>query len=320
MSIDGFSQAEIINLTSQYGTVTYVYAAAITLVVYDSLILFRREVNYIYRASPLLVKWIYILIKVIGLTIFLLDFFTYYTWHKHPMLCWVRQWIAGFLFEVSYTAIIKTLLVLRLRALYRNSRGVTIILYLATALEVMSTTYAFLMAGLNIQWYTVTPAPVPGCPLGPQNQMSHFHSPIVAWGTRVASSSLEILLLLISLYRNLRGSKNSFRGGWTLTKQIAPVLYVFYRDGTLFYIPVFGLSIFGFVAAFDTRLSAQIPCANWEAWLAIAYYIAGTRLILNIRSAGLKFTMSMISQPISALGFNNESSSTESGDGHLGLY
>ncbi|KAF9448711.1 hypothetical protein P691DRAFT_775198 [Macrolepiota fuliginosa MF-IS2] len=305
MSIDGFSQVEIVNLTSQYGTVTYVYAAAITLVVYDSLILFRREVNYIYRASPLLVKWIYILIKVIGLTIFLLDFFTYYTWHKRPM--------------VSYTAIIKTLLVLRLRALYQNSRGVTIILYLATALEVMSTTYAFLMAGLNIQWYTVAPAPVPGCPLGPQNQMSHFHSPIVAWGTRVASSSLEILLLLVALYRNLRGPKNCFLEGWKHTKQIAPVLYVFYRDGTLFYIPVFGLSIFGFVAAFDTHLSAQIPCANWEAWLAIAYYIAGTRLILNIRSAGLKFTMTMISQPISSLGFNNGSSSTESGDDHLGL-
>ncbi|KAF9451850.1 hypothetical protein P691DRAFT_301268 [Macrolepiota fuliginosa MF-IS2] len=207
---------------------------------------------------------------------------------------------------------------MRLRALYRNHRGVTIVLCIATAIELMSTTYAYIMAGLNIQWFTIAPDPVPGCTLSPQNQMSHFHSPVIAWSTRLASNGLELLLLLVGLYRSLKVSEVHFQGGWARMKQLAPVLYVVYRDGTMFYIPVFSLSAIGFIASIDTSLTAQLSCANWEAWLAIAYYICGTRLILNIRSAGMKFTTSMITHHVSTLAFNH-GSSTDLDEKHTGL-
>ncbi|KAF9451851.1 hypothetical protein P691DRAFT_301315 [Macrolepiota fuliginosa MF-IS2] len=84
MSIDGFTPAEISNITSQYRIITYTYAAAITLVVYDSLILFRREVDYIYSGPRSLVKWIYVLVKMMGLIMFSHDFFTYFTTHNEP--------------------------------------------------------------------------------------------------------------------------------------------------------------------------------------------------------------------------------------------
>ncbi|KAF9451847.1 hypothetical protein P691DRAFT_806506 [Macrolepiota fuliginosa MF-IS2] len=144
--------------------------------------------------------------------------------------------------------------------------------------------------------------------------MNFFHPPAVAWSARLVTNSLELLLLLIGLYRSLKDSRYHFQKGQMRMRQIAPVLYVFYRDGTMFYIPVFGLSAFGFIASFDAHINAQLQaCANWEAWLAIAYYICGTRLILNIRSAGMKFTTSMITQHISSLVFDR-GSSVESDD------
>ncbi|KAJ3554021.1 hypothetical protein NP233_g12511 [Leucocoprinus birnbaumii] len=122
----------------------------------------------------------------------------------------------------------------------------------------------------------------------------------------LTTKGFELILLLVRLQRTLSGSHEHFHKGWKRLQQIAPVLYVFYRDGTMFYLPVFGLSIFGFVAAFDTTITARLTCANWEAWLGIAYYICGTRLILNIRSAGIKFTTSMLTQQISTLAFKQE--------------
>ncbi|KAF7768679.1 hypothetical protein Agabi119p4_7922 [Agaricus bisporus var. burnettii] len=107
-----------------------------------------------------------------------------------------------------------------------------------------------------------------------------------------------------------------FRDGWARMRQAAPLLYVFYRDGTIFYIPLCALSIFGFAATL-TRLTREFTCSNWEAWLGITYYIVGTRLILNIRQAGLKFSTSMFTgqgQELSSLVFSPDRESTMEGD------
>ncbi|KAF9451843.1 hypothetical protein P691DRAFT_772798 [Macrolepiota fuliginosa MF-IS2] len=315
MSIEGFSQAEIVSAVADTQPVTYTYTAAIALVVYDSLILLRREVNYIYRGSHSLIKWIYVLVRASGLLIFLINFFKSQAHNSFvktddEIRCWVRQWVAGFFFQIVYTAIIKTLLVLRLRALYRNKKEVTIVLCFTTIVELLSTTYAYIMTGLNMQQYVRSPAPVPGCPTQPTNQLHHFRAPTVVWGTRLMSNSLELVFLFIGLYHSLKETDHSFYRGWKRLKQLAPTLYVFYRDGTIFYIPIFALSLFGFISAFTT-ISERITCANWEAWLAVVYYVSGTRLILNIRSTKFKFTTSMMTQQMSTLAFDSAGSDSE---------
>ncbi|KAF5348488.1 hypothetical protein D9756_009606 [Leucocoprinus leucothites] len=237
--IDGFSDAEIVKAISQAQPVNYTYVAAITLMAYDSLILFSRETRYIYRNSTshqvdLHPRQTDRMVDVHTRLCYIFDTArgTYTL-----KLCRARQWISGFFFEVGYTAIIKTLLVLRLRAFYQNDKWVTIILCLTTAIELLSTTYAYIMTGLNIHWYLRVPSPIPGCPLRAGNKMSYFRSPTVAWATRLASNSLELLLLLFGLQRTLSTSNEHFHKGWQRMKQLAPVLYVFYRDGTMFYLP-----------------------------------------------------------------------------------
>ncbi|KAF7768678.1 hypothetical protein Agabi119p4_7921 [Agaricus bisporus var. burnettii] len=151
--------------------------------------------------------------------------------------CFVRQWVSGFLFEIVDTAVIKTLLVLRLRAFYGNNKSVTAILILATAVELMSTTYAYVLAGVNLQQFIASPGPIPGCQLRPGNFLHHYRSPTVVWATRLTSNSLELILLLFGLYRSLQANGSYFRNGWAQIRQAAPLLYVFYRDGTILYIP-----------------------------------------------------------------------------------
>ncbi|XP_006462946.1 hypothetical protein AGABI2DRAFT_119780 [Agaricus bisporus var. bisporus H97] len=230
--------------------------------------------------------------------------------------CFVRQWVSGFLFEIVDTAVIKTLLVLRLRAFYGNNKSVTAILILATAVELMSTTYAYVLAGVNLQQFIASPGPIPGCQLRPGNFLHHYRSPTVVWATRLTSNSLELILLLFGLYRSLQANGSYFRNGWAQIRQAAPLLYVFYRDGTIFYIPLCALSIFGFAATL-TRLTRELTCSNWEAWLGITYYIVGTRLTLNIRQAGLQFTKSMLTghgQKLSSLVFSPDREATLEGD------
>ncbi|EKM79658.1 hypothetical protein AGABI1DRAFT_107065 [Agaricus bisporus var. burnettii JB137-S8] len=72
--------------------------AAITIVIYDSLILLHRELE----GRQTVIKWIYVLIKLTGLIIFGLNFVAFLvppqtltnaSWELQ--LCFVRHWIAG---------------------------------------------------------------------------------------------------------------------------------------------------------------------------------------------------------------------------------
>ncbi|KAF7768681.1 hypothetical protein Agabi119p4_7924 [Agaricus bisporus var. burnettii] len=240
MLVQGYTQDAIVALYSQAAAVKYTNVAAITIVIYDSLILLHRELEYVYRGRQTVIKWIYVLIKLTGLIIFGLNFVAFLV---PPQTltglsrCFVRHWIAGFFFEIVYTAVIKTLLVLRLRALYGNNKSVTVLLCVATVVELIGTTYAYMFTGLNLQRFVASPAPVPGCTLKPGAHLRLYRSLTLVWATRFASNSFELVLLLYGLYQSLKETGSYFRKGWARTKEVAPILYVFYRDGTFFYIP-----------------------------------------------------------------------------------
>ncbi|KXN84339.1 hypothetical protein AN958_12754 [Leucoagaricus sp. SymC.cos] len=213
---------------------------------------------------------------------------------------------AGFL-EIIFTGAIKILLVLRLRALYHNkkydcSKQEFSVSLVYSHPRLQSTIYGYFIVGLDLQEHIASPSPIPGCPLRATSQLKHFRAPILLW----CRLCLELSLLLVGLFRSLTdASHNDFRKGWSYMKQVAPLLYIYYRDGTLFYIPL-GISTFGFAATL-VNFTERINCSDWEAWLAIVYYITGTRLIMNLRKAGVKFTTSVASTPkISTLAFHHE--------------
>ncbi|XP_006462947.1 hypothetical protein AGABI2DRAFT_179521 [Agaricus bisporus var. bisporus H97] len=240
MSVQGYTQSAIVAAYSKAVPVEYTYVAAITIVLYDSLILFNREVEYIYKygcphwGRQTLIKWIYLLIKLTGLTIFVISDTT------------------------------------------SNTHGISC----GSGLLVYSTHFAITC----ILWKQQIRLPVE---------------------TRKPPSSLSVSDggMGDKIY-NLKANGSYFRDGWARMRQAAPLLYIFYRDGTIFYIPSQYIRIRSHI---DTAYS---PVHLFKLG-------SGTRLILNIRQAGLKFSTSMFTgqgQELSSLVFSPDRESTMEGD------
>ncbi|KAJ3557937.1 hypothetical protein NP233_g11611 [Leucocoprinus birnbaumii] len=80
-------------------------------------------------------------------------------------------------------------------------------------------------------------------------------------------------------------------------RKFTPVMYTFYRDGTLFTIPILVLVSLVLAAGRTNIFTNPLDYFHWPAFLELAYYLVGTRLILNLRKANCKLTESVVSCP-----------------------
>ncbi|EKM79655.1 hypothetical protein AGABI1DRAFT_92138 [Agaricus bisporus var. burnettii JB137-S8] len=223
MSVQGYTQSAIVAAYSKAVPVEYTYGESFQKNTQRVKVLIAFKVEYIYKYScpywyerirslmsasffrgrQTLIKWIYLLIKLTGLTIFVISDTT------------------------------------------SNTYGVSC----GSGLLVYSTRFTITC----ILWKQQIRLPVE---------------------TRKPSSSLSFSDggMGDKIYKSLKANGSYFRKGWARMRQAAPLLYVFYRDGTIFYIP-----------HIDTAYSR----------VHLFKLGSGTRLILNIRQAGLKFSTSM---------------------------
>ncbi|KAJ3562409.1 hypothetical protein NP233_g9588 [Leucocoprinus birnbaumii] len=86
-----------------------------------------------------------------------------------------------------------------------------------------------------------------------------------------------------------------------------PLLYVFYRDGTLFFIPIFALSVVQILASFDLltpiRANLSFTQSFWSLWVYVVYSMTPARLVINVRKAGGRLNESLLSRPMQSLHF-----------------
>ncbi|KAF9451126.1 hypothetical protein P691DRAFT_757603 [Macrolepiota fuliginosa MF-IS2] len=303
-------------------TTSSLYYVALTLFVYDSLCLMSREVDHIHRGKWTLVRTIYLSIRVwtlsylmyvspvLLLTVKLMKTrFALYTWTHNYLPAPVS------LDNVSYTmlilnymgsyaqhifgtedSVVKILLVLRLRALWGGNLMVTTILLLATAAEMIINSFSTFAVGIINQKYMLSGFPLWSCfTVDPTPRETHI--------LHVAQSglSLELGLTLIKLGGELNRVRllgNTIAERVAHVKTYTPIIYVFYRDGTLFFIPFSVMAVFALLSVLTLAPNGFNPFAiDWTPWVAIVYYLCGTRLILNVREAGCKLTQSMFTRP-----------------------
>ncbi|KAF7768300.1 hypothetical protein Agabi119p4_7543 [Agaricus bisporus var. burnettii] len=206
-------------------------------------------------------------------------------------VCKAATWITGFARQVAYTCVIKTLLVLRLRALYgKNNVKVTIVLGIAMIIEIISAVFMCLLTSISVQMYGVLDAPFPGCIIAFSPKVGDITKigKVALWASKVFSNSVEVALTLAKLYQSLMNSNQTLLTSFERMRYWRPILYVFYRDGTLFFIPLFIISLFGLL---ESLRIIEIP-TSWTLWLAFVYCIGGTRLILNLRIANSEVSRS----------------------------
>lgn len=209
-------------------------------------------------------------------------------------------------------AAVDGLLTLRLAALWNDSRIVIFFLYFIFIIEISA---SFLSAASG--FYNASPKainidhfPLPGCFyfLSDKALGVFYVFNVTLTAVRLFATSSQVLLTLTKLVKFL---KNASDPEETLLERVshirnfAPVMYTFYRDGTLFSIPILALVSLVLAAGRMNIYTNPLDYFFWPSWLTLAYYLVGTRLILNLRKADCKLTESIVSlQMRSALVFH----------------
>ncbi|KAF5357135.1 hypothetical protein D9756_006817 [Leucocoprinus leucothites] len=293
--------------------------AGATLFIYDSLIMFPAEIeekiychNYIPDNET---GWHSVL-------------------HWIPVSCLMAVWVTALALDIGYTSIIKLILVLRLRAIYRHDRKVSIILYTLMTIEMIGALGALIgFVAVSTKYPAQVPFPFVGCwsrRTAPPFSTFYDKTALVLWYishvlpmpstnnltlgriTRFSTTAVEAILMLTKLGEALnkerRLSDKSLLSAILELRRLTPVLYIFYRDGALLFIPIFIINTLGILG--KTLPNSIVGGIDWSMWLLLTYQICGSRLILNIRRANEKLTGSMVPQYLSTLRFESRNSTS----------
>ncbi|KAF9441757.1 hypothetical protein P691DRAFT_765919 [Macrolepiota fuliginosa MF-IS2] len=206
----------------------------------------------------------------------------------------------GAVADTLMTVTTKVLLIMRLRALWNCNRGVTIFLAISTASMSLSSCTGSANPDTNnpaelliymimsffdcvsFQKYGSDSIPLHGCYIGPNLPpnilLAWFRMHKGAWITRFSIILMEVILTLVKFWGTLADVKAtgaSLRARIAFFKNFSPVIYVFYRDGTLFFIPIFVVGFMNFLS--DIQLVVpnnwSFGGLDWTGWLAVAYCI-----------------------------------------------
>ncbi|KAJ3558739.1 hypothetical protein NP233_g11446 [Leucocoprinus birnbaumii] len=259
---------------------------------------------------------IYLIMKSFGISYFIATLY----YDTNPHVTRVRSIIrplhtrpeaASSIIEIGYVAAVKTIIILRLRAIYGYNRKVSILLYALIAIEMAVAIVAVVGILLFATIFPVQiPFPLPGCWWwAAPSRWAHLRDKVMLalWMIRVLATSIEAILMLIKLAEALnterRFSEKSLLSAIGERRRLTPVLYIFYRDGALLIIPILVISTLGLVA--ETRGSATMGGVDWSMCLLITYQLCGSRMILNIRRVNGKLTGSMVPEYLSTIRFGS---------------
>ncbi|GBE78997.1 hypothetical protein SCP_0201940 [Sparassis crispa] len=258
--------------------------AALTWLVYDISITLEQEVDFIWRARWSLPKFLYIAARYYGL--FNLAFYIHvslsltvsenFSVHLHSISCKPWVWFNAFSNSVFFTTTVNLLFVIRIHAIYEKKRiMLAFLLFLFFAefiIEVVCTT-------LIVRSVTVEERPS-GLPIRGCTSTSAPDWTLAAWIPCLIVACIFYVLTTYKLAKNL-GIKN-----WVNLKLIFsrlhayPIMDIFYRDGSIFFGLIFVVILLNTV--FNVLGGAYIDIG--APWLSASYSIAGSRLVLNLRT------------------------------------
>ncbi|KAJ3560051.1 hypothetical protein NP233_g11085 [Leucocoprinus birnbaumii] len=195
-----------------------------------------------------------------------------------PQWCIVGSgWLDAIATDVILTIALKSLFVLRVRAIWSNNCIISWALYsLTTGKFSLVTVYK------NVSQIRVMVLQQKSC---------------VIRGFTTTVEAVLILARFMVSFKETRARSHTLRQHLAQVRVFTPLLYVFYRDGTLLFIPIWVITILEFASVF----TGDGMAGNWSIWLAVAYGMTGAHLILNVRRAGCSLDESMLSRPLESL-------------------
>ncbi|KAJ3568196.1 hypothetical protein NP233_g5877 [Leucocoprinus birnbaumii] len=288
----GLGIADIVDdiiLTSQH---TYAQAPAVSLLVYDSICLMPYEVKYIYQGKWSRTQGLYFLIRLCTWCHTIINFYINTHAFNSRMIA----------VNAILPVVLRFLLAMRIRAVWNNSYIVTVVLYTLVLMEGLIGVTAAILTIYSSMVSAVGDVPLHGCLYSNEfDTMGSISTRVtgtfVAYGLFASTTAIGLTVVpFMRYYRMLKLTGPAPLERISHMRLVTPLLYVFYRDGTLLLIPVWILSLLEVFEIFSFNFAAN----DLSVWLSVGYGMVGARLILNIRAAGCDLGETLLSRPLNS--------------------
>lgn len=257
--------------------VSYFMLAAVVIPIYDILLNLSREIQHVWHAKLSLVKLLYFIARYYGLA-FLIFIVTAATLRSpSEKFCVAATWVTSLAGPAVFTTTINIILTLRLHALYEQKRSVFIGLSVLVFAEFVLEVYSCIKAGLETK--SLSPPlglPWTGCLYIPPPSARET---LLAW---ISCLTVALIFFLMMVYKFAMMVKFRGRDARAFSSSTS-LLTIFVRDGTFYFFLIFVMVLLctTFINVTSLKARYQIPFA----YMIAVYSIAGSNLILNLRSA-----------------------------------
>jgi len=257
----------------------YVSLSAITVLVYDAILLFGDEVTLIWSAAWSFPKVLYIIIRYYPLLHLSILFHVRSLSNDVQDACSTYVWYHGFGGVICILPAVSALFTLRVCALYRDSRKVIALVWILWAVETVCEIATTVRVELGQHGGDSPVIHGPGCLTVTKKDMTLYRSELLAWVPALFGSCVLFLLTLfklLHLFRRLFTLDNK-KPGYEFVRLELSML----RDGTLYFFLVLVATLLTMVS----DLSSKLGYFNdlWHPWFLLLYSISGSRVVLNIR-------------------------------------
>ncbi|KDR66424.1 hypothetical protein GALMADRAFT_273537 [Galerina marginata CBS 339.88] len=262
---------------------SYVWLSGLVVLTYDTISTFPREVTHIWSMRT--TGWsvpntLYLFLRYLGLfqaVIYTTAYSTVQTSIKRCQIFFVFSLSIGSNNVLLLT--VNVILGLRLYALYGRSPKVILFLSLLFFGEFVAILYAGIVAGVSVVQATfLAPpdTPILGCLTAPDIPGGVYFG----W---TYSIIVSVICFLMTIAKFVEFTLDARRAGWRI--RFPPLVKAFVQDGTVYFLAVAVTQIAGLI---NCSLVVGPFIVLYEPWIVVSYVVAGSRLILNLREAGLR--------------------------------
>ncbi|KAI0777777.1 hypothetical protein BD413DRAFT_188667 [Trametes elegans] len=263
----GMAAADLASIVvlDDYGiTTSRMGCAAIAFLVWDMLISFDREVEYIWRGPNGWVKWTFLLVRHVPYllqgTVLTLVALVGHTWRSSQC----RAWIAYQLISIEVlVVVVEVLLIVRVYAMYNRNRAVLILVLSLFVGEIVAMCTILALSIPKIS-YTA------GCLITSAPRIFPTY-----WTISLAFETTLFALTLLKFFTTVVASQ--------LRKQ--SILYILVRDGTWAYAIIFAVMLLNTLMY---QIEHNTLAGVFYFWEISVMSFAGSHVLLNLRRLAIE--------------------------------
>ncbi|KDR66448.1 hypothetical protein GALMADRAFT_273556 [Galerina marginata CBS 339.88] len=261
--------------------VSYVWFSGLTILTYDTILTFPREVTYIWRRKRSFPTILYLILRYWGLVVAVLCTCVYSTVQTSVSVCRLFFGFAALVgTNTTLLTIVNAILGLRLYALYGKSFLVLCVLFVLFLGEFAVQVYVGVKIGIS----TVKGAfvPPPGLPiLGCLTSPPDLSGARIAWAVSIFVSLVCFSMTTIKFILSTQEAQQTGwrqRASWRV--QLSPIAKAFVRDGAVYFLAVLATLIAGTI---NSSVARGPNTVMYQPFMTASLVVAGSRMVLNLR-------------------------------------